>query len=75
MKSKNSFTVGYNIGSMNSPSDFMKTWCNESISNKYSIQLNTDELNLVWSMIISIFLVGGCAGSLTAAKLADRLGR
>lgn len=60
---------------MNSPAKFIEAWCTESILNKYSIQLNTDQLNIVWSTIISIFLVGGCAGSLTAAKLADKFGR
>ncbi|XP_055319987.1 solute carrier family 2, facilitated glucose transporter member 1-like isoform X2 [Sitodiplosis mosellana] len=67
--------VGYNIGVMNSPSSFMKKWCNQTIIQRYDKYLSVDQLETLWSTIISIFLVGGCVGSLFAASLADRFGR
>lgn len=67
--------VGYNIGVMNSPADFIKDWCNQTIFKRYDERLTHDQLETLWSTIISIFLVGGCVGSLFAATIADKFGR
>lgn len=67
--------VGYNIGVMNSPADFIKDWCNQTIIDRYDKYLTHDQLETLWSTIISIFLVGGCVGSLFAATIADKFGR
>lgn len=67
--------VGYNIGVMNSPSHFMKNWCNQTVIQRYDKHLTVDQLETLWSTVISIFLVGGCVGSLFAASLADKFGR
>lgn len=69
------FIVGYNIGVMNSPAEYMKEWCNKTLIDRYNLDLGADGLVTLWSTIISIFLVGGCIGSLFAAKLADKFGR
>lgn len=68
-------TVGYNIGVMNSPAEIIRRWCNETVIANYDTHLTDDQLQLLWSAIISIFLIGGCVGSLFAASLADKLGR
>lgn len=68
-------TVGYNIGIMNSPADFMKDWCNQTVIQRYDLYLTENQLETLWTTIISIFLVGGCVGSLFAASLADKFGR
>lgn len=67
--------VGYNIGVMNSPADFIKHWCNQTIIERYDNILTAEQLETLWSTIISIFLVGGCVGSLGAAIIADKFGR
>lgn len=67
--------VGYNIGVMNSPAEYMKAWCNQTLIDRYNLHLDEDSLVTLWSTIISIFLVGGCIGSLFAATLADKFGR
>lgn len=60
---------------MNSPADFIKDWCNQTIIDRYDKYLTHDQLETLWSTIISIFLVGGCVGSLFAATIADKFGR
>lgn len=53
----------------------MKKFCNESILERYAIQMSDNGLGTVWSVIVSIFLIGGVSGSLTASLLADKWGR
>lgn len=67
--------VGYNIGVINSPAEYIKAWCNQTLVDRYDLDLGKDGLVTLLSVIVSIFLVGGCIGSLFAATLADRLGR
>lgn len=53
----------------------IKAFCNDSVFEKYEIILNNGQLELLWSSVVSIFLVGGAIGSLAGSLLADRIGR
>ena len=53
----------------------IKVFCNESLEQRYNVQISEQGLNILWSAIVSIFLIGGVSGSLTAGLLADKLGR
>lgn len=68
-------SVGYNIGVINGPYQYIRDWCNVTAIEKYDIHLNFDELQTLWSVVISIFLIGGCIGSLAGAWFADKFGR
>ncbi|XP_031640483.1 solute carrier family 2, facilitated glucose transporter member 3-like isoform X2 [Contarinia nasturtii] len=68
-------SVGYNIGVLNSPAEHIKAWCNQTVYERYGTILTPETLDTLWATIISIFLVGGCAGSLIAASIADKFGR
>lgn len=70
-----SFIVGYHIGVINSPAEYMKTWCKETLYSRYGLELTFDQLQTLWSAVVSIFLIGGCLGSLVGAWFADRFGR
>ncbi|XP_049867477.1 solute carrier family 2, facilitated glucose transporter member 3-like isoform X2 [Pectinophora gossypiella] len=70
-----SLPVGYNIGVVNTPAEVIKRFCNESISSRYDVQITEGWLNVLWSCIVSIFIVGGCTGSVLGAVLAKTLGR
>ncbi|XP_075238057.1 solute carrier family 2, facilitated glucose transporter member 5-like isoform X2 [Lycorma delicatula] len=70
-----SLPVGYNIGVMNTPQAIIKQWCNESLIIMYDFHLTQAQLNILWSTIVSIYLVGGMIGSLAGSLLADKLGR
>lgn len=69
------FIVGYNIGVINSPGEYIKQWCNQTLIDRYQLELSEGALVTLLATIVSIFLVGGCIGSLFAATLADRFGR
>ncbi|XP_015606811.1 solute carrier family 2, facilitated glucose transporter member 1 isoform X2 [Cephus cinctus] len=67
--------AGYNIGVMNNPAQIMLAFCNASIQRRYGEEISYDSLHIVWAAIVSIFLIGGVSGSLTASSVADKLGR
>ncbi|KAH8371635.1 hypothetical protein KR093_008344, partial [Drosophila rubida] len=67
--------TGYCIGVINSPATLMKEWCNQTIHEKYGGSLSSGGLDILWSSIVSIFLVGGAIGSLGGAGLANKFGR
>lgn len=53
----------------------MRSWCNQTLIERYDWHLGEMGNNILWSTIVSIFLVGGAIGSLTGAKVANRFGR
>lgn len=69
------FSGGYHIGVINAPYEFIRDWCNQTVIEKYDTHLSFDQLQTLWSSVVSIFLIGGCIGSLAGAWLADRIGR
>nr|XP_026489964.1 solute carrier family 2, facilitated glucose transporter member 1-like isoform X1 [Vanessa tameamea] len=70
-----SLPVGFNIGVVNSPAEIIKTFCNESFISRYDLPLDKTWLNVLWSSIVSIFIVGGCTGSILGSCFADKFGR
>ncbi|XP_055919474.1 solute carrier family 2, facilitated glucose transporter member 1-like [Eupeodes corollae] len=67
--------VGYCIGCINSPASYMRAWCNETLIERYDYHITSGGLSILWSAIVSIFLVGGAIGSLGGAGAADKFGR
>lgn len=53
----------------------MKAWCNRTVQEKYGSTLSTGGLDILWSSVVSIFLVGGAIGSMGGAGLANKFGR
>ncbi|CAG9784011.1 unnamed protein product [Diatraea saccharalis] len=70
-----SLPVGYNIGVINTSAMLIKQFCNESVIAHYDVVLDKGWLDMLWSTVVSIFIIGGCTGSLLGAVLADYLGR
>lgn len=70
-----SIPVGYNIGVVNTPIDVFKAWCNASVATSYGWHMNKAQLDILWSAIVSVFLIGGMIGSLMGSWLADTMGR
>lgn len=50
-------------------------WANTTLIEQYDVWLNRQQLNVLWSTIVSIFLIGGAISSLGGAWIADRFGR
>ncbi|KAK1124960.1 hypothetical protein K0M31_006304 [Melipona bicolor] len=67
--------AGYNIGVLNNAAHLVGAFCNESIKERYDINVSKSALKIVWSSVVSIFLIGGAAGSFLSSWIADRYGR
>jgi MFS transporter, SP family, solute carrier family 2 (facilitated glucose transporter), member 3 len=67
--------AGYNIGVINAPAQYIKEWMNETIFEKNGEVLGESSIDLIWSSIVSIFLVGGAVGSLGGSYVANKVGR
>ncbi|EDW46869.1 solute carrier family 2, facilitated glucose transporter member 1 isoform X1 [Drosophila sechellia] len=68
-------STGYCIGVINAPSKLMKVWCNQTLHDTYGSNLSAGGLDLLWSCVVSVFLVGGAIGSLGGAGAANKFGR
>jgi MFS family permease len=53
----------------------IREFCNGTVADHYGIIMGPSQLNILWSIIVSIFLVGGVTGSLSGGWVADRFGR
>lgn len=53
----------------------MKAFCNESVRERFDTQMSEYQLKILWSAIVSVFLIGGVTGSLAASWLSDKFGR
>lgn len=69
-----SVPAGYNLGVINTPQTILEQFCNNSLSQRGHL-LSQHELELLWSFIVSIFLISAALGSLCASYLADKIGR
>uniref|UniRef100_A0A3B3X7B6 Solute carrier family 2, facilitated glucose transporter member 5 n=1 Tax=Poecilia mexicana TaxID=48701 RepID=A0A3B3X7B6_9TELE len=66
---------GYNLAIMNAPTTFIQTFINETFLQRWDVQLEDYQVTLVWTIIVSIFSLGGFAGALIAGPMTIRFGR
>lgn len=67
--------VGYNIGVINSTGELITAWLKTTLMDRNDTVPTDVGLDLIWSTVVAIFLVGGAIGSLGGAWVADRFGR
>ncbi|XP_004639780.1 solute carrier family 2, facilitated glucose transporter member 5 isoform X1 [Octodon degus] len=70
-----SFQYGYNVSAVNSPSEFMKQFYNETYYNRTGEYMTPVHVTLLWSLTVSMFPFGGFLGSLLVGPLVNKLGR
>ncbi|XP_057194862.1 solute carrier family 2, facilitated glucose transporter member 11 isoform X2 [Triplophysa rosa] len=66
---------GYNLAIMNAPTIFIQNFINETLQERWGIQLEVYEVTLIWTVIVSIFSLGGFVGALVAGPMSIRFGR
>ncbi|KAK7916591.1 hypothetical protein WMY93_012352 [Mugilogobius chulae] len=66
---------GYNLAIMNAPTTYIQTFINETFQERWEIQLENYQVTLVWTIIVSIFSLGGLIGALIAGPMTIRFGR
>ncbi|KAM7371159.1 hypothetical protein PAMP_010650 [Pampus punctatissimus] len=69
------FQYGYNISIINSPTNYIQGFINDTYIKRWGTGLDTPQLTFVWSIIVSGFALGGLLGSLLAGPMAVRFGR
>lgn len=70
-----SFQYGYNVSAVNSPSEFMQQFYNNTYNERTGDSLDSFSLTLLWSVTVSMFPFGGFIGSLLVGPLVNKLGR
>lgn len=53
----------------------MRAWCEATLLERYDLKLTPSSLEILWSTVVSLFLVGGAIGSVTGASIANKFGR
>ncbi|XP_026841987.1 solute carrier family 2, facilitated glucose transporter member 7 isoform X1 [Drosophila persimilis] len=67
--------VGYFIGVLNAPAELIKRWCEDILASEYDTIVSSSQLDILWTSIVSIYLIGGICGSCFSALCSDKYGR
>ncbi|XP_015601201.1 solute carrier family 2, facilitated glucose transporter member 1 isoform X3 [Cephus cinctus] len=70
-----SFQHGYNTGVVNAPQELIEHWITEIKTNRTGVPTDISEVKMIWSIVVSIFCVGGMIGGSLVGTVADRFGR
>ncbi|XP_078476055.1 solute carrier family 2, facilitated glucose transporter member 5-like isoform X3 [Lampetra planeri] len=70
-----SFQYGLNLSLINVPTKVVQGFINSTWESRYGHPVSSSVLTLIWSIIASVFAVGGLAGAILAGPMAQRLGR
>lgn len=53
----------------------IREFCNATVADRFGVSMGPSHLEILWSAIVSVFLIGGVTGSLSGGWVADRFGR
>ncbi|XP_008316045.1 solute carrier family 2, facilitated glucose transporter member 9-like [Cynoglossus semilaevis] len=70
-----SMLYGYNLAVVNSPSQYIKSFFNESIVENYHWIPDEELLTVLYSLTVSVFAIGGMTGALLVGRLVTKYGR
>ncbi|GFU26214.1 solute carrier family 2, facilitated glucose transporter member 5 [Nephila pilipes] len=70
-----SFQHGYNTGVTNIPQLLIQKFINDTYYERYQEEAGDNTVTFIFSILVSIFCVGGMAGALLTAFVAERFGR
>ncbi|XP_044144952.1 LOW QUALITY PROTEIN: solute carrier family 2, facilitated glucose transporter member 11-like [Bufo gargarizans] len=69
------FQYGYNLSIINAPTTHVHKFINETWYLRYKSQLDEGLLTLIWSVIVSVFTIGGLLGTFIGGLAAVKYGR
>ncbi|GFQ82166.1 solute carrier family 2, facilitated glucose transporter member 3, partial [Trichonephila clavata] len=70
-----SFQHGYNTGVVNAPQRLVEKFINETYFERYNEVPNESVVTIIFSVMVSIFCLGGMIGALGTAFFAEKFGR
>lgn len=68
------FQFGFNTGVINAPQSSIETFINVSFKSRYDVDVTSEKIKTLFSIAVSICLVGGMIGGLTGGSLAHKFG-
>ncbi|KAF7647931.1 hypothetical protein LDENG_00164300 [Lucifuga dentata] len=69
------FQYGYNLSIINAPTSYIQGFINDTYVERWGAGLESPQVTLVWTFIVSAFSLGGLFGALLAGPMAVRFGR
>ncbi|XP_077317713.1 solute carrier family 2, facilitated glucose transporter member 11-like [Lithobates pipiens] len=69
------FQYGLHISIINSPSNYIQRFINSTWEQRHGSVLHPDTVMLLWSIIVSVYSIGGLLGSFIVGQLAVTFGR
>ncbi|XP_054844161.1 solute carrier family 2, facilitated glucose transporter member 11-like [Eublepharis macularius] len=66
------FLVGFQLSVISFTSPFVKKFINETWLERYNVPIDDQSLTVLWSVIVSIFSIGGVIGSGLSAYLSSK---
>uniref|UniRef100_A0A3Q3ARR3 Solute carrier family 2, facilitated glucose transporter member 5 n=1 Tax=Kryptolebias marmoratus TaxID=37003 RepID=A0A3Q3ARR3_KRYMA len=69
------FQYGYNISIINAPTSYIQSFINHTYMERWGSGLESSQVTLLWTLIVSAFSLGGLLGALLAGPMAVRFGR
>lgn len=69
------FQYGYNISIINAPTLHIQGFINDTYVERWGTTLDTPQVTLLWTIIVSAFSLGGLLGALLAGPMAVHFGR
>ncbi|XP_033182694.1 solute carrier family 2, facilitated glucose transporter member 11-like [Anabas testudineus] len=69
------FQYGYNISIINAPTLYIQAFINDTYVERRGTTLDTPQVTLLWTIVVSAFSLGGLLGALLAGPMAVHFGR
>jgi len=69
------FQFGYNTGVINAPQSVIEEFIEAVWLERYGSAITSSSKDLLWSIAVSIFAIGGMAGGFSGGYVANRFGR
>ncbi|XP_028967740.1 solute carrier family 2, facilitated glucose transporter member 1 [Galendromus occidentalis] len=69
------FQHGYNIGVVNAPQKLVVAFINDTYYHRFETAASTETTTMIYSIIVSIYCIGGMIGGLMTAFAAEKFGR
>ncbi|XP_030141633.4 solute carrier family 2, facilitated glucose transporter member 11 [Taeniopygia guttata] len=69
------FHYGLQVSIINSPAEYIQSFIRETWLKRYGSSPSAEMITLMWSLIVSIYSIGGLLGSSSAGYLCVRFGR
>ncbi|KAM4740181.1 solute carrier family 2 member 9, like 1 [Anableps anableps] len=70
-----SFQIGYHITGLSSPSPYIQRFINSSWYDRYKEPPAPQKVTMIWSLIVSMYAVGGLFGAVSVKLFSRKLGR